>query len=501
MRRVLILSANVGSGHGVAARALEKAYQAYPDLEVRSADVLDMTNEAYASLYSDTYLMLAKRMPWLLGLVYDYNDDPTRYEQPLRKLWDMLNTQPVVRFVKDFQPDICVCTHFLPAGIIAQLMTEAQFDTTLSVVTTDYDFQGMWLSPTYNRYFVARDETRARLLDFGVPADRITVSGIPVDPRFGEPVDRKRVLEHYELRDDLPIVVVSAGAVGGGPAETIVSRLMRLPHEFQCIVVCWRNEQLLNSIEAMTQPKADTFRVLGYTNAMLDIIRIATLFIGKPGGLTSSECMAAGTPMIIVMPIPGQEERNADYLLEEGAAVRCNDPETIDFKLGRLLDDPQRIKRMSECAREVGRPRAAEIIAATTLADQDSSTSYDWRTQSTEIGKRFQLLNSLTSFPWLAGGARYRLYDDERGIFLHQASSEDMRILRGVLGPSETRAQIFTLNAARVEHLQQLDADPILGRRLAEHIRRHGPSRLRSSAVADQTIVNAPRSELRQSPQ
>ena len=118
-QRVLILSASVGTGHKAAASALEEAFREYPDIEVANHDVLAMTNEAYAKLYTDTYQMVAKRMPWLLGWVYDINDEPFTNEQPLRKLWDMLNTQTVVRFVKDYQPDICVCTQFTPTGIIA----------------------------------------------------------------------------------------------------------------------------------------------------------------------------------------------------------------------------------------------------------------------------------------------------------------------------------------------------------------------------------------------
>jgi processive 1,2-diacylglycerol beta-glucosyltransferase len=487
MRRVLILSANVGSGHGVAAAALETAFKAHPDVDVQTADVLEMTNEAYASLYSDTYQMLAKRVPWLLGLVYDINDEPSRAEQPIRKLWDMLNTQPVVRFVKDYRPHICVCTHFLPAGIIAQLMTESDLDTSLSVVTTDYDFQGMWLSPTFNRYFVARDESRARLLDLGVQDEHITVSGIPVDPRFGEPADRDAVLDYYELRPDLPLVVVSAGAVGGGPAEQIVGRLMRLEQPFQGIVVCGRNRRLLSSVEALTLPRAEQWRVLGYTDDMLNIIRIATLFVGKPGGLTASECMAAGTPMVIVTPIPGQEERNADYLLEAGAAVRCNDPETIDYKIGRLLDDPARIAALREGARRVGRPDAAALIAATTLADEASPTSYDWRAAQGEPVRRFPLRTPLPPLPWLTQPDTLGLYDDERGIFLHAITAEDMRTLRSVLKPSEARKRTFTLNAARVEHLQNTGVNDALVTRLTEHIARHGPSRVRYTKSGEQT--------------
>ena len=485
MPRVLILSAGVGSGHGVAAKALESAYRAFPDVEVRSIDVLDMTNEAYASLYSDAYLMLAKRMPWLLGLVYDINDERSSHDQPVRKLWDMLNSQPVVRFLKEYRPDICVCTHFIPAGIIAQMMTEGDLDTSLSVVTTDYDFQGMWLSSTFTRYFVARDESRARLIDLGVEQDRITVSGIPVDPQFGEPVDRAKVFQNYDLDPDVPLIVVSAGAVGGGPAEQIVTRLLRMTEAFQCIVVCGRNEELVSSVEALTLPQASKFRVLGYTDAMIDIVRAATLFIGKPGGLTASECMAAGTPMVIVTPIPGQEERNADYLLEQGAAVRSNDLETIDYKVGRLLDNPERIDRLRERARFVGRPNAASEIAATTLADRTGPTVYNWREHRTETARRFQLRIPTPSLPWKSESEEHNLYDDERGIYIHTITTPEMKTLRNVLKPDETKTRSFTIDAARIDQLQELGINGAFAHRLNTHITRHGPSRLRYSPVPD----------------
>ncbi len=484
-QRVLILSASVGTGHNVAAGALKEAFRAYSEVEVVAEDVLSMTNEAYAKLYSDTYQMVAKRMPWLLGWVYDINDAPFTNEQPLRKLWDMLNAQPVVRFLKDYQPDLCICTHFTPAGIVAQLMATNQLDTSLSVVTTDYDFQGMWLSQTFNRYFVARNESKARLLDLGVAADRITVSGIPVRPIFGEPVDREAVLANYELRPDLPLILVSAGAVGGGPAVDIVAKLLNLHAPVQCVVVCGKNERLLHDVEALTMQRASDFRVLGYTEDMPNLVRTATLFVGKPGGLTASECMAAGTPMVIVTPIPGQEERNADYLLEEGAAIRCNDLSSIDYKIDRLLRDLPRLERMRTNARAVGRPDAAQVIAATALGDWRQPVKFDWRVQRNAVQPRSRALRTPPS--WTEAPGLVSLYDDERGLYLGTMTSEEFRVFRKSIGNFDGRTGTAIVDMYQVAQVREAGVSPLLCSTLAARIARHGPLRLRRGKVPAQT--------------
>jgi processive 1,2-diacylglycerol beta-glucosyltransferase len=204
----------------------------------------------------------------------------------------------------------------------------------------------------------------------GVPADRISVSGIPVQPGLDDQVDRDAVLRRYDLRPDRPILLISAGAAGGAYTQTIVQQTLRIRNDFQAIVVCGRNQQLKSQIEGLVAFQRDRYRVLGYTDDMADLMRTATLFIGKPGGLSSSECMAAGLPMVLIHPIPGQEVRNSDFLLEEGAAVRCNYQTTVGYKIDQLLADPDRVARMAESARRIGRPRAGAQITSAVLADK-----------------------------------------------------------------------------------------------------------------------------------
>jgi processive 1,2-diacylglycerol beta-glucosyltransferase len=369
-RRVLILAAGIGSGHNIAAGVLESCFQAAPEVDaVQKLDILESTNELYRMLYDDGYFALVEAVPWLVGWGYDESDAPFRLAHWVT-LWDRINTTATAKAIKAFRPDIVVCTHFLPTRLVSLMLTRGVLEAKLAVVTTDYDFQGLWLSSPFNHIFVARDETKAHMAAIGVPADRITVSGIPVQPGLEDAVDREAVLTRYGLRPDRPILLISAGAAGGPYTQTIVQQTLRMRNDFQAVVVCGRNDQLKSQIEGLVAFTRDRYRVLGYTNDMPDLIRTATVFIGKPGGLSSSECMAAGLPMVLIRPIPGQEVRNSDFLLEEGAAVRCNYQTTVGYKIDQLLSEPGRIIRMAENARRIGRPEAGPRITSAVLGDE-----------------------------------------------------------------------------------------------------------------------------------
>jgi processive 1,2-diacylglycerol beta-glucosyltransferase len=371
-RRVLILAAGIGSGHNIAAGVLESCFRTAPDVEtVQELDILESTNEVYRTLYDDGYFAMVDAVPWLVGWGYDAKDPPFKLA-PWISLWDRINTTSTVKAIKAFRPDIVVCTHFLPTRLVSLMLTRGVLDARLAVVTTDYDFQGLWLTSPFNHFFVARDETKAHMAAIGVPADRITVSGIPVQPGLADAIDHDAVLNRYDLRPDRPILLISAGAAGGTYTQTIVQQTFQLRNDFQAVVVCGRNEQLKSQIEGLVALRRDRYRVLGYTTDMPDLMRAATLFVGKPGGLSSSECMAAGLPMILIHPIPGQEVRNSDFLLEEGAAVRCNYETTVGYKIDQLLAEPDRIARMAESARQIGRPEASAQIASSVLADQSA---------------------------------------------------------------------------------------------------------------------------------
>ncbi len=369
-KRVLIMSAGAGTGHIRAAEALELSFAADGRVaEVVNNDALQYTNKLFRDFYSSFYTSLVRSAPNFLGWWYKTSDEPWHTDR-MRHMIDRLNTKPLVRFIREFDPDITVCTHFMPAGIISHLIATQQLQARLSIVVTDFDFHAMWLSRSFHRYFVAIDETKAHLEMLGIPNERITVSGIPIDPVFQQPVNRVEERLRLGLNPEKPVLLLSAGALGVGPTEYMVERMLNLNSDAQTVVVCGRNDELKQRIVQLVDGRSARFKVLGYTDEMHKLMKTADIFIGKPGGITTSEAIACGLPMCVVSPIPGQEERNSDHLLEEGIAVKCNDLTTLPFKLERLLEDPDRLARMKLNALRFAKPDASATIVDTLLEDR-----------------------------------------------------------------------------------------------------------------------------------
>ena len=209
---------------------------------------------------------------------------------------------------------------------------------------------------------------RADLEALGVPPTAITVSGIPIDPVFSQPKDSGAMRDKHGLRRDAIVILISAGGFGIGQVEEVLASLLQLRHSAEIIAVCGRNEELKARVDRLAGdvPAASrvTLNVVGYTTAMDEYMAASDFVVGKPGGLTMSEALACGKVFVVVNPIPGQEVRNADHLLEEGAAIRCNNLPVLAYKSDRLLDESERLKSMRENVRRLVRPRAAyEIVA------------------------------------------------------------------------------------------------------------------------------------------
>ncbi|HEX7264835.1 MAG TPA: glycosyltransferase [Candidatus Dormibacteraeota bacterium] len=450
-KRVMVLSAGVGSGHNTAAAALEAEFGRRRNVEaVQRVDVLDLTSDLFRTLQDDAYFGLVDAAPWLVGWGYDMNDVPFR-SQGAMSVWDQLNTTPVVKAIRAFAPDTVICTHFLPARIVSLLLGRGRLQATMSVVTTDYDFQGMWLTAPFNRLYVARDETRAHMVEIGLPADRITVSGIPVRAEFSEPIDRDSVLARHELQPDVPILLISAGAAGGEYTKAAVIQTLAIPNPFQAVVVCGRNEELRDAITTLVASSPGRYLVIGYTTEMAALMRVATLFIGKPGGLSSSECMAAGLPMVLINPIPGQEVRNSDFLLEEGAAIRCNYSTTIGYKIAMLLDAPDRVARMAANARRIGRPDAAEVIVSNALAETSQLVwiSREARRVIRNGGQQGPSVHTRN-----AGGNVETVVDAATGVSVALVTGVDLRRIASLLPPGVSLEPELRVTSDLIAHLK-----------------------------------------------
>jgi processive 1,2-diacylglycerol beta-glucosyltransferase len=370
LNKVLILSASAGAGHVRAAQALEKAFlQSAAAREVLHVDALDYTNKVFRHLYSKAYLDMVNRMPEAMGWLYDHLDKPWKNERR-RLAFDALNTRPLVKLLKEYRPDVAICTHFLPSEIISWLKAKERFRCPQAIVVTDFDIHAMWLCHYYEQYFVALDETRVHMEKLGIRADKITVTGIPIDPVFAVHKDKAEMRMKHGLAADKTTLLVSAGGFGVGRVEDLYTCLSDLEHDAQVILLCGRNEELKKKLDKLSARLAGsrvTFKNLGFTTQVDELMSASDILLGKPGGLTTSEALAKGLAFVIVNPIPGQEERNSDHLLEEGVAIRCNNLPALAYKVDQLLEDKARFERLQANARRLAHPNAAHDIATRLL--------------------------------------------------------------------------------------------------------------------------------------
>jgi processive 1,2-diacylglycerol beta-glucosyltransferase len=371
-KRVLVLSASVGAGHLRAAQAVELALrQLDPEAVVKNVDVLELTNAAFRRVYAKAYLDLVNKAPHVLGYFYDLMDrpvSPRRTSDRLRLMAEKLNLRPFLRFLKSEPWDVIVNTHFLPAELIASLRKQDKLATPHLTVTTDFETHRLWVNQPCDHYFSATSEGSAYLQHWGVPAADISVTGIPIHPVFSQPKDRAECLKRQGLAGDRPIVVQISGGFGVGPIEEIFRGILAIEVPIEIVVVTGRNETARHQLELIAPPERHRAQILGFTDQIDELMAVADIVVSKPGGLTTSEILARGAAMAVVNPIPGQESRNSDFLLEKGAAVKINNLATLAHKLTPLLQDPSRLGRLKENARRTGKPQAAFDIARRALA-------------------------------------------------------------------------------------------------------------------------------------
>ncbi len=365
VRRVLLLSVSAGAGHVRAAQAIAAHAAAdFPQLDVHHVDVMTLVPRWFRKVYSDLYMKLASGLPEAWGWLYRKTDHEPSGSLPerARRAVQRFSARQLFNEIERFQPDAIVCTHFLPAEILGTAHLRGEIDVPVWVQVTDFDLHQMWLHEGVAGYFVANEELGWRLAALGVPGSRAVVSGIPVMPGFANRPDRSSAAARYALDPSQMTVLMMGGGGGMGIDTTLVRQLLEQPPSVQLIVMCGRNRELLDALLKLSSHYGNRLLALGFTDDVPALMACADLAITKPGGLSTSECLVSGLPMLLVNPIPGQEERNAAWLMQEGVALRADDPVTLQFRLTRLLQDRSALMRMRAKALSLAAPRAAQEL-------------------------------------------------------------------------------------------------------------------------------------------
>ncbi|EFM11943.1 Monogalactosyldiacylglycerol synthase [Paenibacillus curdlanolyticus YK9] len=339
-KRVLLLSEGFGSGHTQAAYALAVGLRlSSPGIQTRVIELGKFLNPVVGPLIVSAYRKTVSKQPKLVGLMYrsNYNKSLNRFTQLALHRVFYTHTSQVIDQLK---PDLIVCTHPVPNAVVSRLKRLGQEDVQLCTVITDYDAHGTWISQEVNHYLVSTPIVKRKLMERGVEESRIEVTGIPVHPSFWQTSERAEVLKHFGLRD-MPTVLVMGGGWGlMDDDDDLLEYMTEWREKVQLIICVGSNEKMREKMMQHPQFNHPNIHILGFTREVNKLMDISDLLVTKPGGMTCTEGLSKGLPMLFYKPIPGQEEENCEYFVQNGFGEKLHTQDTITKWFKRLLDKP-----------------------------------------------------------------------------------------------------------------------------------------------------------------
>ena len=360
--RVLILTVTAGNGHNSTATAMEES------LRGKGADVtiLDMYKYISRVLYNVVdkgYLFSVKHMPRQFGRAYSTME---RYETP-RKIVGILNDNRFIAsrlagFFKDYSPDLIVITHVFGAQVLDVLKRQGHLTVPMMGIITDYCIHPFWEEVPTVEYIVTASSSFAYTAEHrGISPERLLPFGIPVAERFSRKCNQREARRQLGLDEDQTTILVMGGSMGHGDILRNVARIDAMGRDYQLVCICGNNKRLYRRLSMLKTIKP--IHLKGFTNQVDFYMDAADCIVTKPGGLTTSEALAKGVPMVLASPIPGQEDRNASFLLNSGAAVLVNKHFSVAEAIHYILETPGRLALMRESIALIANPHAAERIS------------------------------------------------------------------------------------------------------------------------------------------
>ncbi len=362
-KRVLLLYISVNSGHQKAALAIEKALRLLdPETEILSVNSFNYTNPLVEKVINRTYLGVIKNRPEVWEYLYD-NPKVFRSLGRLRDLIHKFNSGKLKTLLDEFKPDVITCTQAFPCGMIADYKTSFKLDVPLIGVLTDCYPHAYWFFDSVDYYIVNSETATKKMEEHGIPAAKIKVYGIPIDPKFAEKVDVEGVRKKLGLDPALPTVLIMGGNQGLGPLAEFVNELNKVSCPLQLIVVAGSNKRLFDWLEKRKRSLRFKTVVYAYTTEVYELMSVSSLIVTKPGGLTISEALSKDLPIIILNPIPGQEAKNTEYLVNEDAAVKADNAADAALLTEMLLGNKSKLEHMRVNAKRIAKPGSSADIA------------------------------------------------------------------------------------------------------------------------------------------
>jgi processive 1,2-diacylglycerol beta-glucosyltransferase len=374
-KRILLISASIGGGHTAAARALE-ATCIERGLEVKHIDLLDYIPLPLRLVYRQTYFDLVRTAPdfidWLGKNLDRHPAESKSRRQRLRARISRLISYYLPRAINEYQPDWIIHTHFIAPEILSTRGRRLKIPQ--AIVITDFSAHSLWLQPKIALYFVASEEVKVHLEMSGVDSERVTITGIPIDVRFSQLETKEQARRQLGLSNARDYLLLMASGLDEKVLPPLLRQLETLRYPLKATVILGRSEELREIAERELRPETTDVdvEIIGYTKEMPRYMAAADLLVGKPGGLTTSEALAASLPFAVVNPYPLQEEANTTFLLEHGAGFRVDPLTVFGYKVRSFLQNTERREQMVRNTQTLAKPNAARDILNAIL----ESTSY-----------------------------------------------------------------------------------------------------------------------------
>ena len=351
------------SGHRQATIAIQRALRKLdPHVEAPSINGFGYTYPILEQVVNHAYMSVIRRTPQVWDYLYD-NPKVVKRSQSIKKFLHKTSHAKIAKLFEEYRPDTVVCTQAFPCGMVADYKMAHGLKTLLIGVLTDYAPHSYWINEGVDYYVVPAQEIKDRFVVKGVPAEKIKVYGIPIRSKFAVDFDKQEIAAKVGLNLDQPILLIMGGGQGLGPIKDTVKSLMKLTMDLQMIVISGTNKKLLTWLRKAASHSSQKILAYEFADNVEELMAISTAIVTKPGGMTTSESLAKGLPMIIINPIPGQEMRNTDFLLAKGIGIRIDKTSNIGEEIELLLKSPERLAAMRRSASENGKPNAAVDVA------------------------------------------------------------------------------------------------------------------------------------------
>ena len=362
-KRILLMHISDISGHRSASLAIEKALKAdYPQIQTRNINAFNYVYPRGEKIINSFYLLTIKRMPFIWSYLYD-NYYLIKKTRKIKEAIHYMNFRKFETLFNNFHPDAVVTTQAFPCGMVADLKKKKGIHLPLVAVLTDFAAHSYWIYDNVDYYVVPSDEARQKLIDKGVKPEKIKTFGIPFDTSFNKDLNKIEMRRKLNLDPDLFTILIMGGGQGLGPIKNTVKNLDKLNLNFQEIVTCGNNKKVYSRLKKKQKHYKKKMLLLSYAHNMEELMSAADLIITKPGGITCAEALSKGLPMLIVSPIPGQEANNTSFLVGQKAAIKIANAKDLVKVITDLYNHPEKLKALSESAKRISKPAAAEDIA------------------------------------------------------------------------------------------------------------------------------------------